>query len=107
LIATLLRFLPSDRRRYQAQLHLVKVVGGCDCGCPSIDLSLGGAVEDLSGSEILIGGDAVSPEGTPVAVILWIRNTELVSLEIHAWDDTLHFGVPNPDTLKNITLGVD
>jgi len=107
LIAALLHHLPEDRRRYSAQLHLVKVVGGCDCGCPSVDLSLVGRIEDLTGSEILVGGDASSPEGTPVAVMLWIRNRELVSLEVHAWDDTRRFSLPRPETLKNITLGVD
>jgi hypothetical protein len=107
LIAALLHHLPEDRRRFSAQLQLVKVVGGCRCGCPSVDLSLVGRVEDLTGSEILVGGDASSPEGTPVAVMLWIRNRELVSLEVHAWDDTRQFGLPKPETLKNITLGVD
>jgi hypothetical protein len=107
LIAALLHHVPEDRQRYRAQLHLVKVVGGCGCGCPSVDLSLVGRVEDLNGCEILVGGDAASPEGTPVAVILWIRDRDIVSLEVHAWDDSRRFGLPRPETLKNITLGVD
>jgi hypothetical protein len=45
LIAALLQHVPQDRKRYRAQLHLVKVVGECDCGCPSVDLSLGGGFE--------------------------------------------------------------
>jgi len=107
LIGALLDHLPEDRRRYRAQLHLVKVVGGCGCGCPSIDLSLGAGSVDLAGSQILVGGDAVSPEGTPVAVMLWIRRQELVSLEVHAWDDTRAFSLPHAETLRNVTLGVD
>jgi hypothetical protein len=39
--------------------------------------------------------------------MLWVRDRELVSLEVHAWDDTRYFDLPHPDTLKNITLGQD
>jgi hypothetical protein len=107
LIAGLLAHLPEDRQRYLAQLHLADVVGGCSCGCPSIDISLGGGgPQTLEGSEILVGGDATSPEGTPVGVLLWVRDHELVSLEVHPWDDTEVFGLPAPETLKNVGPGV-
>ncbi len=108
LIAALLEHVPQDRARYLAQLRLATVVGGCSCGCPSIDISLrGSGPVDLSDSEILVGGDATSPEGTPVGVILWVRDGELVSLEVHPWDDTETFGLPRPDTLKNVLVGVE
>jgi hypothetical protein len=107
LIAGLLAYLKEDRQRYLAQLHLANVVGGCDCGCPSIDISIGGAgPQTLEGSEILVGGDATSPEGTPVGVLLWVRDCEIVSLEVHPWDDTESFALPRPETLKNVGPGV-
>jgi len=107
LIAGLLARLKEDRQRYLAQLHLADVVGGCECGCPSVDISIGGAgPQTLEGSGILVGGDATSPEGTPVGVLLWVRDRELVSLEVHAWDETQSFGLPRPETLKNVGPGV-
>jgi hypothetical protein len=108
LIAALLGHVKEDRKRYAAQLCLAEVVGGCGCGCPTIDLSMGGGgPRDLSGSEVLVGGDATTPEGTPVGVILWVCDGDLVSLEMHAWDDTKTFGLPRPETLKNVAPGSD
>jgi hypothetical protein len=108
LLAALLQHVSENRTRFLAQLHLAEVVGGCGCGCPSIDIAVGGGGPvTLEGSTILVGGDATSPEGTPVGVILWVRDHELVSLEVHAWDETPRFGLPRPETLKNVAPGND
>jgi hypothetical protein len=56
----------------------LEVVGGCDCGCCSIDFS-----ESMAGAEIIADALAIYPDGQEAGVILWGRNGELLGLEIH------------------------
>jgi hypothetical protein len=106
LIAALLSHLPKGADRYNAQLEHARVVDHCSCGCPSIDLALGkGRKRPVGDTEILVGGDGRSPEGTPVGIILWVRGGELSGLEVHAWDAATDFTLPAPDTLDNVSVG--
>jgi hypothetical protein len=101
LIEALLGAVRSGVNRYIGQLDLLKVVGGCRCGCPSIDL-------DVASSEVggmptpLVLADAESPEGVQVGVILWARRGRLSALEVHPWDGSERIRLPRPETLTNV-----
>lgn len=105
LIAALLSYLPEGAESFLAQLEQARVVDHCSCGCPSIDLAIGKARKRAAGdTEILIGADGCSPEGTPVGIILWAQAGNLSSLEVHAWDAATDFSLPEPDTLDNVSI---
>jgi hypothetical protein len=84
--------------RYLGQLPKVRVVGGCGCGCPSIDLEVGDGSRDGPPKPLVVA-DAESPEGVPVGVILWIRGGALSGLEVHPWHGTGGVGLPHTESL--------
>lgn len=101
LIEALLGAAGSVGGRYLGQLVRVQVVGGCNCGCPSIDLMVDGSPRE--GTPIaLIVADAESPEGVPVGVILWARGGALSGLEVHPWNGTDSVRLPRPEALTNL-----
>jgi hypothetical protein len=59
-------------------VEALEVVAGCDCGCCSIDFN-----KNTVGAEIIMDALAVYPDGQEAGLILWGRNGELVSLEVH------------------------
>ena len=101
LIEALLGAVRSGVNRYIGQLESLQVVGGCRCGCPSIDLEM--ALTDDEGMPTpLILADAESPEGVQVGVILWARRGHLSALEVHPWDGSEKIRLPRPETLTNV-----
>jgi hypothetical protein len=101
LIKNLLSHLP-DSKPYIEQLDHLRVVGQCDCGCPTIDLALKEHKNKSSEiPEILIEADGQSPEGIPVGIILWTKAGYLSELEVYPWENTANFGLPDPKTLTN------
>ena len=101
LIEAMLGAVRSGLSRYIGQLESAEVVGGCGCGCPSVDLLVASAVTDAAPSPVLLA-DAESPEGVAVGVILWARNGQLSGLEVHPWDGTDVIRLPRPETLSNL-----
>jgi len=104
LIEALLGAVRSGVSRYIAQLESLKVVGGCRCGCPSIDLELASAGSNGMPTPVILA-DAESPEGVPVGVILWSRGGRLSALEVHPWDGSARIRLPRPETLSNLRTG--
>jgi hypothetical protein len=101
LIEALLGAVRSGVSRYIGQLETLTVVGGCRCGCPSIDLEApSGDANGMPAPVIL--GDAESPEGVQVGVILWARGGKLSGLEVHPWDGSEIIRLPTPETLRNL-----
>ena len=100
-IEAMLGAMRSGVSRFIGQLEVAEVVGGCGCGCPSIDLVVASAVADAGPSPVLLA-DAESPEGVPVGVILWARGGCLSGLEVHPWDGTDVIRLPRPETLRNL-----
>jgi hypothetical protein len=90
--------------RYLGQLSRLQVVGGCGCGCPSIDLGVDGA-GDGGPARPLVVADAVSPEGEPVGVILWVRGGVLSGLEVHPWSRVAQVRLPAATTLTAVRKG--
>ena len=101
LIEAMLGAVRSGVSRYMGQLEEAEVVGGCGCGCPSIDLMVASAVNDAAPSPLLLA-DAESPGGVSVGVILWARGGCLSGLEVHPWDGTDVIRLPRPETLRNL-----
>ena len=100
LIEALLGAVRSGVSRYITQLGQAQVVGGCGCGCPSIYLAV---AENADRSAMpLILGDAESPEGVQVGVILWERGGRLSGLEVHPWGGSDVIRLPHPETLCNL-----
>jgi hypothetical protein len=101
LIEALLGAVRSGVSRYIAQLESLEVVGGCRCGCPSIDLEVASAGPGGMPTPVILA-DAESPEGVPVGVILWERGGRLSALEVHPWDGSVKIRLPRPETLSNL-----
>ena len=104
LIEALLGAVRSGVGRYIGQLDSLEVIGGCGCGCPSINFALRSGNPD-GRVQPLILADAESPEGVSVGVILWVRSGCLSGLEVHPWDGTVSFRLPHPDSLHNLRTG--
>ena len=56
----------------------LRVVGGCDCGCATLDF-----VAERQGAEILADELAVYPDGQQAGLILWGREGKIMSLEVY------------------------
>lgn len=103
LLEALIGAARSGAVRYLSQLERAEVSGGCRCGCPSIDLSVGGS-EHHGRPTPLVMADAESPDGVPVGVILWVCDRELSGLEVHPWDGSHCVRLPLPETLTNVRV---
>jgi hypothetical protein len=71
----------GDVTAYRLQpVEELRVVGRCDCGCSSLDFRPGawGA-----GAAIVADALAVYADGQQAGLILWGREGEIVSLEVH------------------------
>jgi hypothetical protein len=85
---TLLRWLiehgSSEAQEYFPQIERASVVSHCRCGCPTIDLGIGGALTSTAGpSHILADYIGETPEGWLVGVLLHAREGKLSELEIY------------------------
>ena len=106
LVEALLGAARAGARRYLGQLEKIEVVGGCRCGCPSVDLGFSSDPRKGAPTPLVIA-DAESPEGVSVGVILWVCGGALSGLEIHPWDGAKSVGLPRPETLTNLRTAGD
>ena len=68
-----------DVGRYRGiSTQSLEVVGGCQCGCRSIDFAV-----DTAAADIIADALAVYPDGQEAGLLLWGRNGQLVSLEVY------------------------
>ena len=103
LLEWLLENGSSEASNYRLQLIQVKVVGHCSCGCPSIDLAIGGKDSRTIGpSTILCDAHGHSPEGVPLMVTLHAREGELSELEVITDYDVDLCTIPAPAMLEPI-----
>ena len=93
----------DDAPAYASQLPQVKVVGCCKCGCPSLDLAVGGKRSRTHGiSTVLAEVGGHSPEGVPVIVILHACEGEISLLEVVSTDETREFSLPTPEMIDEV-----
>jgi hypothetical protein len=76
-----------------------QVSGGCECGCPSVSLSLTGHLEDEERHCVIAEASGASPEGAAVLVWLHAEGDALTELEIVPMGGT-PITLPRPETLK-------
>ncbi len=72
----------------------LRVVGGCACGCSSLDFQL-----DTRGAKIIADAIAAYPDGQNAGLILWGRDGNLVSLEVYDWHPGASSRVPAIENL--------
>ena len=72
-----------DVTAYRAKaIPALRVVGGCDCGCASLDF-----LSKTSGpATMLADAVAVYPDKKQAGLILWGRDGEIVMLEVYEMD---------------------
>ena len=100
LLAWLVRSGLSPDSPYVAQVSSARVVGRCDCGCPTIDLQVSASppAREL-GLEDIVNAYGESPEGVKVGVILFARGGELCSLEVYSVEGEPTYTLPSPAAL--------
>ena len=87
----------TDNQELIEQIGKTKVISKCGCGCPTIDLYVEGFETKPLG--LILSADGLSPEGTPVGVILHVRGGLLSELEVYSEDGTKEFSLPEINKL--------
>jgi hypothetical protein len=87
--------------RYLEQLTDASVVSRCSCGCPTIDLAVRGHAAPLSSPTMIIAdGQARTPEGVLVGIILHAREGFLSELEAYSMEGVEgSFSFPSPEAI--------
>ncbi len=84
LLRWLLAHGRADAEHYLPQVERVKVVGRCSCGCPSIDLAVGGVGPDRAAGMVSLSDWLwPTPEGPLFGIVLFAIAGRLACLE--AW----------------------
>ena len=80
------------------RLDQLKVIGGCGCGCDSVDF----ARSDRDPIATRLGdGIGTTPAGGTVGIIVWGRGTEITSLEIYSLGaEENDLRLPLPDSIQ-------
>jgi hypothetical protein len=76
----------------------LRVVGGCDCGCSSLDFQ---PHAWGPGSAIIADAYAVYSDGKTAGLILWAREGEISSLEVYDCHPEASHRVPQVSDLRN------
>lgn len=102
LLEWLLNHGTAEAVSYLEQLPMVSVVSRCGCGCPTIDLAVGGRAAPLSSpTTILAEAGGVSPEGVRVDIIVHGREGLISELEIYDLAGVAEtFSLPRIDDLE-------
>jgi hypothetical protein len=105
LIDWLMNHPCQDVTPYIGQVGLLKVVGQCSCGCPTIDLGTEMDQSILQGPTTIIA-DALgySAQGVKVGAILHVRQSRIAELEVYSIEGLAEFGLPR---IKSLTVHSD
>lgn len=89
-----------DDARYGEQLAALRVVGRCDCGCPTVDFALAGREEaPPSTSRPLVDTFGTTPEGQSIGLILWATPDELTGLETYSLGSEESYSLPRAEEI--------
>lgn len=101
LVRFLLEHGTKDAAAYAQQLPDVMVVSRCGCGCPTINLAVGGrAAAPSSPSTTLADAQGRSPEGDSCGIILHERDGLISELEIYSFGDAGQFSLPRIEDIS-------
>ncbi len=101
LLERLLLHGTAAANSYLEQAPRVTVVSRCGCGCPTIDLAVGGqAASPGSPSVILCEAGGVSPEGIRFGIILHAREGLLSELEVYPVAGDAVFTLPDLEQIE-------
>ena len=88
-------------RDYAQQLSDLHVVARCSCGCPTVDLAVGGAELSTTGpSQILADFLGSTAGGVPVGVVLHAREGKISELEVYPLGGPVVGSLPEIESLK-------
>jgi hypothetical protein len=100
LLQRLLLHGTEKSKPYIEQFPRVTVASRCGCGCPTVDLAVGGRVASLgSPTVILAEAGGVSPEGVSFGIILHGREGLISELEVYPIDGEGLFTLPDIDNI--------
>jgi hypothetical protein len=84
------------RDELKQQLDCVEVIGDCDCGCGTINLTVENPVVHSTAREPI----PIEAHGKGLEVLLFVRNGLLSSLEIVDYGDHRPIPYPSPNSLE-------
>jgi hypothetical protein len=97
---TLLKWLLNngipEAQEYSSQIPALRIVGGCECGCPTVIFALGNRRGSVTEQHRIIANFyGATPEGTQVGVLLHALGDQISELEVYLMDDAEgKFGLP-------------
>ena len=98
-IPTALSFLP--------QLEGARVIGQCNCGCPTVDLRVADGTRPAQPQDNLVGEATGEVNGKMVGVMLRQSGGHLACLEIYDLSDVEHpYGLPELKSLRPWEAGL-
>ena len=101
LIEWLLNDAGSEARAYLAQVPEIRVVGGCPCGCASIDFEVGDrGKHSRAGLTILADYQWIAKGGYHLGVFVFAIEGVLAGLEVWSMDGTYPESVPLPPSTE-------
>ena len=90
-----------DVTAYRARpLEELRVIGGCDCGCISMEFRPNGWAK----AQIVADALAIYPDGQQAGLILWGREGELVLLEVYDCQPGSSHRMPEISNLRAIEM---
>ena len=97
LLEWLLAHAKSDNLRSVDALSRSRVIGGCGCGCPSLDFEI-----DAPNIRRQIISDVVgiSPESVLCGLILFATETAIDNLEVYSYGASTRFSLPRTRDLR-------
>jgi hypothetical protein len=102
--AVLERLLGGDSEvatRLREQLKGLKVVGHCDCGCPTIDFDTAAASPEATSRLVgLEGRAATGPGEPPVEILMFETDGLLGSLELVSYGDHVRADWPPVESIE-------
>jgi hypothetical protein len=99
LISWLLRHGETGADRFLSDVCSLRVVGGCTCGCASIDFT----TDNDGGMSIISDFGVTGPDGLPGGVFLFTQGDRLAGLEVYSPGAPIA-QLPTPESLKPLPM---
>ena len=80
IVSWMLAHAPRSLEHLASMTNALRVVGRCDCGCPSVDFEVRGQAPP---NAPLVQATGRTADGVEVGVILWGRGDAVTGLEFH------------------------